>query len=137
MGFCWQKKMPEKLLQVYKWQSSTKEWPTCFGCLAVCHLPLEFKMRKFYSAKSQGKLIYTIHCAKSVCILSFSGPYFSAFGLNTERYRVSLRIQSACGKMRTRKTCNMDTFHAVYIRAYTLKVFTLCKKYSKGTGLLQ
>ena len=30
-----------------------------------------------------------------------SGPYFPAFGLNTERY-ASLRIQSKCGKIRTR-----------------------------------
>ena len=33
----------------------------------------------------------------------FSGPYFPAFRLNTERYFVSLRIQSECGKIRTRK----------------------------------
>ena len=33
----------------------------------------------------------------------FSGPYFLAFGLNTERYSISLRIQSECGKIRTRK----------------------------------
>ena len=33
----------------------------------------------------------------------FSGPYCPAFGLNTERYLVSLRIQSECGKVRTRK----------------------------------
>ena len=33
----------------------------------------------------------------------FSGPYFPAFGLNTERYEVSLRIQSKCGKIRTKK----------------------------------
>ena len=33
----------------------------------------------------------------------FSGQYFPAFGLNTERYEVSLRIQSECGKIRTRK----------------------------------
>ena len=32
----------------------------------------------------------------------FSGPYFPAFGLNTERYFASLRIQSECGKIRTR-----------------------------------
>ena len=31
-----------------------------------------------------------------------SGPYFPAFGLNTERYEVSLRIQSECGKIWTR-----------------------------------
>ena len=43
----------------------------------------------------------------------FSGPYFPAFGLNTERYEVSLRIQSACGKIRTRKTPYLDTFHTV------------------------
>ena len=33
----------------------------------------------------------------------FSGPYFTAFGLNTERYGVSLHIQSEYGKMQTRK----------------------------------
>ena len=33
----------------------------------------------------------------------FSGPYFLAFGLNTKRYGVSLRIQSECEKIRTRK----------------------------------
>ena len=33
----------------------------------------------------------------------FSGPYFPAFGLNTERYEVPLRIQFECGKIRTRK----------------------------------
>ena len=42
-----------------------------------------------------------LHCARSVRIRSYSGPYFSAFGLNTERHGVSLRIQSECGKMRT------------------------------------
>ena len=33
----------------------------------------------------------------------FSGPYFPAFELNMERYEISLRIQSECGKIRTRK----------------------------------
>ena len=31
------------------------------------------------------------HCVKSVCIQSYSRPYFPAFGLNTERYSISLR----------------------------------------------
>ena len=31
-----------------------------------------------------------------------SGPYFPAFRLNTERYFVSLRIQSGCGEIRTK-----------------------------------
>ena len=75
------------------------------------------------------KLVYGnsdifFHYVKSVRIRSFSGPYFPAFGLNTERYGVSLRIQSECGKIRTRKTPrkirtsktpNTDTFHAVFV----------------------
>ena len=54
-----------------------------------------------------------LHCVKSVRIRSFSGPYFLAFRLNTEKYAVSLGIQSECQKIRTRKTPNTDTFHAV------------------------
>ena len=46
---------------------------------------------------------------KIVCIWSYSGPHFLALGLNAERYSVSLRIQSKCGKMRTRITPNTDT----------------------------
>ena len=53
------------------------------------------------------------HCVKIVRIRSFLDPYFPAFGLKTERYGVSLRIQLECGKIRTRKTPNTDTFHAV------------------------
>ena len=51
---------------------------------------------------------------ENVRIRSFSGPYFPAFGLNIERFGVSLRIQSQCGKMQTRKTPNRNTFHAVF-----------------------
>ena len=53
------------------------------------------------------------HCLKSVRIWSFSGPYFPAFTLNTERCSLSLRTQSNFGKIRTGKTPNTDTFHAV------------------------
>ena len=58
------------------------------------------------------------HCVKSVRIRRLSDPYFPAFGLNMERYSVSLRIQFECGKIRTRKTPNMDTFHAVSLARY-------------------
>ena len=53
------------------------------------------------------------HYVKSVLIRSFSGLHLPVFGLNTDRYSVSLRIKSECGKTRTRKTPNTDTFHAV------------------------
>ena len=63
----------------------------------------------------------TFNCKKKVHTQSFSGPYFPAFGLNTDIYSVNLRIQSKCGKIRTRKTRNTDTFYAV--------VFSLLKTY--------
>ena len=53
------------------------------------------------------------HCVKSARIRSYSGSHFPTFGLNTERYSVSLRIQSEWGKMWTRITPNTDTFPAV------------------------
>ena len=56
-----------------------------------------------------------LHCVKSVRIRSFSGPYFPAFGLNTEKYSVYLPIQSECGKIQTKKTPNTDTFYAILI----------------------
>ena len=52
------------------------------------------------------------NCMKSVRIQSLSGSYFSAFGLNTERYGVSVCIQSKCGNKRSRKTPSTDTSYA-------------------------
>ena len=62
--------------------------------------------------------IHKVYCEKSVQIGSFSGSYFPAFGLNTERYSLCLYIYCKCGKIRTRKTPNTDTFHVVkkYVR---------------------
>ena len=65
-------------------------------------------------------------CEKSVGIPSFCGPYFSAFGVKTETYGVSLHIQSECGKIRTRKTPNTDTFYAVSNAAYSQKYDQTC-----------
>ena len=45
----------------------------------------------------------------------FSRPYFPAFGLNTKRYGLSLRIQSECGKVLTRKNSYLDTFQALHM----------------------
>ena len=56
---------------------------------------------------------YNSHCIKSVRSQSYSGLLHSDW---IRRYRiefVSLRIQSECWKIRTRKTTNTDTFHAV------------------------
>ena len=71
------------------------------------------------------------HFLKSVRIRSFSSPYFSAFGLNTQRYSVSLCFQFECGKIQTRKSPNTGTFQAVKNREidsnllnYTASVLT-------------
>ena len=50
------------------------------------------------------------HCLRRVRIRSYSGLYFPSFGLNTEKYIVSLRIQAEYGKIRTTITLNTDTF---------------------------
>ena len=51
--------------------------------------------------------------SQSLCEKYYSGLYFPTFGLNLEGYSASLRIQSECGKIRTRITQHTDTFYAV------------------------
>ena len=75
------------------------------------------------------KRIY-FHSVKSVHIQSFSDPHFPAFWLNEEIYKVNLRTQLECGKIRTRKTPNTVTFHAVLsmklisiTESFTLSIF--------------
>ena len=56
----------------------------------------------------------------------YSELFWSAFSrIRTEYewYRVSLCIQSECGKMRTRITPNTDTFHEVYWKTSLRNVF--------------
>ena len=43
----------------------------------------------------------------------YSGPHFPAFGLNTERYSVFLRIQSKCGKT-DQNNSKYGHIHAVF-----------------------
>ena len=62
-----------------------------------------FSIQKWEIIKQKQEIA---HYAKYVRIWSYSGLHFPAFALNTKRYDLSLRIQSECGKMRTRKTQN-------------------------------
>ena len=52
---------------------------------------------------------FATQCIKNARIRSYSGLHSSGFGLNPEKYSVSLRILSECGKISTRITPNMDT----------------------------
>ena len=62
------------------------------------------------------------HCVKCVQIGVF---FWSVFSLILTEYFVSLRIESECGKIRTRKTPYLDTFHAVYI-TWKFDKYLLC-----------
>ena len=44
------------------------------------------------------KMSKILHCVKSVRIWSYSGPHFSAFGLNSERYEVLSVFSPNVGK---------------------------------------
>ena len=61
------------------------------------------------------------HCVKSVS--EFSGPSFTALGMNTKIYRVNFPVQSECGEIQTRKTPNRDTFYAV--EAFAAKLYSV------------
>ena len=70
-------------------------------------------VRRFFCIQTENG---DLRCVKILRIRSYSGPHFPALGLNTKRYSISLRIQSACGKMRIRITPNTDPFYAVLLR---------------------
>ena len=74
-------------------------------------------------------------CAYSELFWSPFFLHFPTFGLNTDRYSVSLRIQFECGKIRTRITSTMDTFYAVELsRKYAHKGYlTFFPSYSNIT----
>ena len=78
------------------------------------------------------------HCVKSVGIRSFSGPYFPAFGLNMERYGVSVHIQAECWKIWTRKSPNTDSFHAVnfYLKKFFYNQLFCQNKFKFPTNYL-
>ena len=85
-------------------------------------------------------MIGTSNYVKSIRIWSYSRPYLPAFGLDTARYGVSLRIQSECRKIRARITPNTDTFHAVSVmkllREVTRTLTSLYPSLTKYTNCL-
>ena len=67
---------------------------------------------KDFKFNHQNVFLRNKHCGKSVRTRNYSGLYFPAFGLNTERYSVCGKMRE-CGKIWTRITPNTDTFYAV------------------------
>ena len=62
---------------------------------------------------------------KSVCILGYFGPHFPAFGVNTERYGIAVRILSKCGKLYMFVWCIYIHFLFVYCSIVTIYVTNL------------
>ena len=60
----------------------------------------------------------------------FSGPQFPAFRLNTERYGVSLRIQSECEKIWTRKNSVFGHFSRIVCLLF---FFFFCRSHKSMT----
>ena len=59
-------------------------------------------------------ICFVLHFVKSISIYRFSGPYFPTVGLNADiKNSVNLCIQFKCGKERTIKIPNTETFDAV------------------------
>ena len=85
-----------------------------------------------------GLNVLRVEGLKSVRIRSYSGPHFPAFGLNTEKYGVSLRIQSKCGKVRTKITPNTYTFYAVVgVFRTSVIIFWCCQRKFKSSFTLE
>ena len=81
-------------------------WPLYFGVSIV----------NFEQIMPTAKLFNMVKVSKYG---AFSSPYFPVFGLNTVIYGVNFPIQSEYGKIRTRKTPYLDTFHAVIYTFFT------------------
>ena len=70
----------------------------------------------------------------------FSAAYFPAFALNTERYEVSLCIQSKCGKIRTRKKLRIWTHFTqsfiteIHLNSLQTSCLTTSKKCAVGNA---
>ena len=88
----------------------------CLQCVFRTFSPRQMFAGNLYSLLIFKMLLLWIPLCKKCPYLQFFGPYFPSFGLSTEKYGVSLCIQSKCGKTRTRNTRNLDTFHPVIIK---------------------
>ena len=81
--------------------------------------------------------IYIYHCVKSARIRSYSGLHFPAFGQNTGRCKVSLCIQSGCGKIRSRITPSTDPFHAKYDSSISVNFPSIKPVFSMSETILR
>ena len=73
---------------------------------------------------------FPLHCMKSALIWRFFDSYFTAFGLNTERYFSSPNAVRYVKN--ARKTPNTGTFHAVLYQWFPVYCSNCCKILAKS-----
>ena len=101
-----------KILRFWR-QEGRNTWDLLISAqLRMCthKYPQHLYILTCFKSVNQSLNYHTTTVSKSVQIRSISGPYFSAFGGNTQRYEVSLRIHSECGKIRSRKNSVLGHF---------------------------
>ena len=82
------------------------------------HSTLVFFKGACYAIRGAEKSFVGSKLHENVQIRSFSGSYFPIFGVNTERYSVSLRIQSKCWKIRKGEKSVFTHFSRSEVRRY-------------------
>ena len=112
---------------IHNGKNTTKMFPSLF-CFSWSNNQWIIYLYEYIKMKVHNSQ-YVKHYVKSVRIRRFFGLYFSSFGVNRERYGVSLSIQSECGKIRTKKThmSNQKANHSENI-AFMIKSQTFFKK---------
>ena len=87
-----------RILHEIALEKSAIKFSKIFSEVGICHSVICIL---FWTHSSDVYLPFTVWNVSKQGV--FSGPYFPAFGLNTERSVVSLCIQSECRKICTRK----------------------------------
>ena len=98
---------------LWQWQHNVHEFFFSFSIFG--EVSIIFREQSVFSTFLSLIFKRIRYCVKSVCTRGYSDPHFPAFGLNMERYGVSLHIQTKCGKLRTRITPNTDTFYVAIV----------------------
>ena len=112
-------------IYVLPWSNHGKNWVFSNWIKRSCPILGRFKI----IFKKLGK----IHCVKNVRIRSFSGPHFSAFGLNTKRYGISLRVQSEYGHFSRSDQCKCSEhyIHSLLPRTIRTNMWYYPEAYSE------
>ena len=114
---------PRWMVSIYSWVPN--KYPPLVNFWIFFQPPNPYLDPPFYMKWSTGlkwvKQILSLRkkCPYSELFWSAFSPHFPAFGLNAERYRLSLRIQSECGKNADQNNSEYELF----LRSVSLQLF--------------